>query len=66
MTDKPKCPLKFRLQAFEGGEECDEGCAWLMRMPDTENCYACAFAVKANRGQDYQMWTPANVMEVGI
>ena len=25
-----KCPLKFRLQQFEGGEECDPECAWLV------------------------------------
>ena len=23
-----KCPLKFRLLQFEGGEECDPECAW--------------------------------------
>lgn len=23
-----KCPMKFRLLQFEGGEECDPECAW--------------------------------------
>ena len=25
-----KCPLKFRLLQFEGSEECDPECAWLL------------------------------------
>lgn len=25
-----KCPLKFRLYQFEGGEECDPECMWLV------------------------------------
>lgn len=27
-----KCPLKFRLLQFEGGEECDPECAWLVEV----------------------------------
>lgn len=34
-----KCPFKFRLLQFEGGEECDPECAW--RAGDT-----CAIARK--------------------
>lgn len=25
-----KCPLKFKLYQFEGGEECDPECMWLV------------------------------------
>lgn len=50
MPDSPrvgsemKCPFKFRLLQFEGGEECDAGCAWRMKVMDKR---ACAVAVLA-------------------
>ena len=33
-----KCPLKYRLQQFEGGEECDPECAWLVDLHVGEWC----------------------------
>ena len=27
-----KCPFKYRLQGFEGGETCDPECAWLVEV----------------------------------
>ena len=35
-----KCPLKFKLYQFEGGEECDPECAWLVAV------YPNAFELK--------------------
>ena len=42
-----KCPLKFRLQAFEGGDECDPECAWLVEVHEcsAEPITLCAIAL---------------------
>ena len=42
--EKPtvKCPMKFRLLQFEGGEECDKNCAWLVRSQ-------CAITILASK-----------------
>lgn len=67
MTDKPKCPLKFRLQAFEGGEECDEKCMWLVNVYKEmcSNKNVCALTALA-MGADYYNVGAVNWMEVDI
>ena len=44
-----KCPFKFRLQGFEGGEECDRECAWLI-IDRRTLCTACAVSALASKG----------------
>lgn len=54
-----KCPLKFRLYPFEGGQECDPECAWRLggeAVVDDERTivYMCAIA---NIGVDEKLPT---------
>ncbi|MBR2684330.1 MAG: hypothetical protein IKG18_00865 [Atopobiaceae bacterium] len=50
-----KCPLKFRLYRFEGGDECDPECAWRMGVvidgDEEKVANVCAVAASAQKDQ---------------
>ena len=55
--DAPRCPL--RVKAFDQPDTCDERCAWLMRMNNTEQYRMCAASLIARR-LAYGEWMPVN------
>lgn len=57
MSGAPKCPLRQDMMGKM--PECDDGCAWLMKMNDTCQNSVCAVAVIA-RWQSKITWMPVN------
>ena len=45
-----KCPLKFGKYEFEGGEGCDEECAWLVEVHEcsAEPMVICAMVLSGS------------------
>ena len=57
-----KCPMRIGRRPYDGGEDCDMRCAWLVEAP--RGCYVCALTAIACDRLRKLAAVPANTMEV--